>query len=285
MSLESLVGSTYGPFPVRVSAEQVAAYVAVTGDNATRWVKYAPPSMAGALLFAAAPAFLNSAAVRPHTRLLVHTEQKFDWNRALEIDENVSVEGTLARVRARGGVSFVTFDCSVGSGDDDVLTASSTFLMGDGDPAEAPVEQTEPPVGERAAFSHLPDDLPLVPGPVPDLQRSASRLDLVRYAAASGDFNPIHFDHATAVRAGFPGVLVHGLLMGAWLIQLAAAHSPNSTALASAALRFRNPLRPGEQASVGGDVRDISSSSATLRLGVQSGGSDVVTGRFRLRIE
>lgn len=35
---------------------------------------------------------------------------------------------------------------------------------------------------------------------------------LVRYAAASGDFNPIHYNDAAAAAAGLPGVIAHGML-------------------------------------------------------------------------
>lgn len=39
-----------------------------------------------------------------------------------------------------------------------------------------------------------------------------TRADLVRYAGASGDFNPIHWNDRTAVRMGLPGVIAHGML-------------------------------------------------------------------------
>lgn len=35
---------------------------------------------------------------------------------------------------------------------------------------------------------------------------------LVRYAAASGDFNPIHYNDAFAQKVGLPGVIAHGML-------------------------------------------------------------------------
>lgn len=42
------------------------------------------------------------------------------------------------------------------------------------------------------------------------------RADLVRYAGASGDFNPIHWDERTADAVGLPDVIAHGMLtMGA----------------------------------------------------------------------
>jgi acyl dehydratase len=39
-----------------------------------------------------------------------------------------------------------------------------------------------------------------------------TRADLVRYAGASGDFNPIHWSDRVAVAVGLPGVIAHGML-------------------------------------------------------------------------
>src|SRR5882762_2199965 len=39
-----------------------------------------------------------------------------------------------------------------------------------------------------------------------------TRADLVRYAGASGDFNPIHWNDRTAEAVGLPGVIAHGML-------------------------------------------------------------------------
>lgn len=52
-----------------------------------------------------------------------------------------------------------------------------------------------------------------------------TRESLVRYAGASGDFNPIHYRDDVAQRVGLPGVLAHGMLtmgigssvLGEWL--------------------------------------------------------------------
>jgi acyl dehydratase len=57
---------------------------------------------------------------------------------------------------------------------------------------------------------------PLVKGPI-------TREDLRRYAAASGDPNPMHIDEEFARNAGYPGVFAHGMLsmgyLGEFLVQ------------------------------------------------------------------
>ncbi|MED1470439.1 MaoC/PaaZ C-terminal domain-containing protein [Bacillus salipaludis] len=38
-----------------------------------------------------------------------------------------------------------------------------------------------------------------------------SRLDLIKYAGASGDYNPIHTIDEEAIKAGLPGIIAHGM--------------------------------------------------------------------------
>jgi acyl dehydratase len=47
---------------------------------------------------------------------------------------------------------------------------------------------------------------------LPPLELHLTRADLVRYAGASGDFNPIHWSDRIAQGAGLPGVIAHGML-------------------------------------------------------------------------
>lgn len=45
----------------------------------------------------------------------------------------------------------------------------------------------------------------------PIVLRPVSRLDLIKYAGASGDFNPIHTIDEEAKKAGLPGIIAHGM--------------------------------------------------------------------------
>ena len=47
--------------------------------------------------------------------------------------------------------------------------------------------------------------------PIPELKVTADKLTPVRYAGASGDFNPIHVDDEFAQKVGLPGRILHGL--------------------------------------------------------------------------
>jgi hypothetical protein len=52
------------------------------------------------------------------------------------------------------------------------------------------------------------------------LAKIGSTQMLVRWAGASGDFNPLHYDHAIAASVGVGKPIIHGALKRQWLIQL-----------------------------------------------------------------
>ncbi|HUE96460.1 MAG TPA: MaoC/PaaZ C-terminal domain-containing protein [Longimicrobiaceae bacterium] len=60
---------------------------------------------------------------------------------------------------------------------------------------------------------------------LPELRLApVGRLDLIRYAGASGDYNPIHTIDAEAEKAGLPGIIQHGMLTMAELGRLFSPH-------------------------------------------------------------
>ncbi|MGH7780631.1 MAG: MaoC/PaaZ C-terminal domain-containing protein [Candidatus Binataceae bacterium] len=69
-----------------------------------------------------------------------------------------------------------------------------------------------------------------------------------RYAAASGDRNPIHVDENVAKMAGLPGIIVHGLCTMAFTSKVAIDKlcSGDSERLKRLAVRFSRPVRPNE---------------------------------------
>lgn len=241
--LEAVVGRSYGPVELEVSRAKVAEYVAATGDDTERWIDHAPPAYAGAILFRVAPLFLDDPDVAPSARMVIHGEQVFEWHRPLTIGSTLQVTGSLDRVRERGGIGFATFLLEATDSDGVVvLGARSTFLLsGDVPPGGDAEERVEPAPDDRAQNDPAP---PAGDGLVATLAKSASRTDLVRYAAASGDFNPIHWDHSLAADAGLGGVVAHGLLVAAWATQPAAAVDESPCPLQSARFRFRLPVHP-----------------------------------------
>ena len=55
---------------------------------------------------------------------------------------------------------------------------------------------------------------------IPALHKTPTTRQLVMWAGASGDYNPIHYDKDFALERGLPGVVVHGQLAGCCLGQM-----------------------------------------------------------------
>lgn len=275
-----------GPVTHRVDEDRIAAFVATTGDDARRWTRVAPPGYAAVLLFAVAGGFLWDPRIADYVRTLIHVDQQFTYPGAVHAGDAVVVTGRVERVRERAGTFFVTFGAEATVGERVVMGSRSTFLMSDQAAAAPGGDEREPAAGERAPNEEI--QLQPFPG-VGDLEpvaKSASRSDLVKYAAASADFNPLHWDHDAARVAGLDGVVVHGLLMHAWLAQYAASLTSNEAPVATIKTRFRNALRPSAAAAVSGTVREIATDgrSAEMALVLSSAGSDVVTATATIRI-
>ena len=77
---------------------------------------------------------------------------------------------------------------------------------------------------------------------LPPLVARITRADLVRYAGASGDFNPIHWNERFAVGVGLPNVIGHGMLTMALAGRLVTAWVGDPAAVVGYAARFTRPV-------------------------------------------
>jgi acyl dehydratase len=69
-----------------------------------------------------------------------------------------------------------------------------------------------------------------------------TRADLVRYAGASGDFNPIHWSDRIATKVGLPGVIAHGMLTMALVGRAVTAWAGRPDAVVEYGVRFTRPV-------------------------------------------
>ena len=69
-----------------------------------------------------------------------------------------------------------------------------------------------------------------------------TRADLVRYAGASGDFNPIHWNDRTATGVGLPGVIAHGMFTMALVGRAVAGWAGAPDAVVDFGVRFTRPV-------------------------------------------
>jgi acyl dehydratase len=97
---------------------------------------------------------------------------------------------------------------------------------------------------------------------LPPLDVRVRRSDLVRYAGASLDFNPIHWNEKLAGEVGLPGVIAHGMLTMALAGRLVTNWLDDPGALVSYGARFTRPVvvpndDEGALVELTGKVREI----------------------------
>ena len=114
-----------------------------------------------------------------------------------------------------------------------------------------------------------------------------TREALVRYAGASGDFNPIHYRDDVAAAVGLPGVLAHGMLtMGIAVGTLAEALGDTGRIL-EYGVRFTRPVvvdpEAGADHDVSGKVGAVDDESARIDLTVTHAGTTVL-GKAQVRV-
>ena len=77
---------------------------------------------------------------------------------------------------------------------------------------------------------------------LPSLSVPVTREDLVRYAGASGDFNPIHWNERFAAEVGLPDVIAHGMLTMALAGRLVSEWTGDPGAIVHYGVRFTRPV-------------------------------------------
>jgi acyl dehydratase len=109
---------------------------------------------------------------------------------------------------------------------------------------------------------------------------SVTRADLVRYAGASGDFNPIHWSDRTATAVGLPGVIAHGMLTLA-LASRAVATWTAGAPVVDLGGKFTNMVLvpdtdEGTSVTVAGTVKSVEDGLLTIALEVTCEGRKVL---------
>ena len=105
---------------------------------------------------------------------------------------------------------------------------------------------------------------------LPAREFTLTRADLVRYAGASGDFNPIHWNQRLATEVGLPDVIAHGMLTMGLAIRVVTDWLGDPGALLSYGVRFTKPVvvpDPGQAVlAVTGKVRAVDEQAGTAEL-------------------
>ena len=100
---------------------------------------------------------------------------------------------------------------------------------------------------------------------LPPWQVTITREQVVRYAGASDDYNPIHYDDALARDFGLPGAIAHGMLsmglMARYMTQVLGTRH-----FSSFGARFRAMVEPGDTVEFSGRVTAVDGSRVSVQV-------------------
>ena len=117
---------------------------------------------------------------------------------------------------------------------------------------------------------------------IPERTYPVRRVDLVKYAGASGDFNPIHWDEKFAKSVGLPDVIAHGMFTMAEGGRFVTDWAGDPGAVIDYGVRFSSmvvvPYDDSAEIVISGKIEDkLEDNAVVVALTARSNGEKVVT--------
>jgi len=113
-------------------------------------------------------------------------------------------------------------------------------------------------------------------GEIGPLSVTPDRYLTVRYAGASGDFNPIHVDEEFAQQVGLPGRILHGLYSMAQVARALTDAGGGPQSLRSLSVQFRAMGVPEQELTVTGTVGEVVDGVATVHVACTQDGKAII---------
>ena len=111
---------------------------------------------------------------------------------------------------------------------------------------------------------------------VDELRVTPDRFLTVRYAGASGDYNPIHIDEEFAKQVGLPGRILHGLWTMAQVARAQTENAGGPHALKRLSVQFRGMGLPEQEIVVTGTVREVRDGTAIVDTVAEQSGNQII---------
>jgi acyl dehydratase len=111
---------------------------------------------------------------------------------------------------------------------------------------------------------------------IPELRITPDKYLTVRYAGASGDFNPIHIDEELARAVGLPGRILHGLWTMAQVARAQTEAAGGPQHLKRLSVQFRGMGVPEQEVRVSGTVREAVDGRVTVDTIAEQGGKQII---------
>ncbi|HEY7932677.1 MAG TPA: MaoC/PaaZ C-terminal domain-containing protein [Solirubrobacteraceae bacterium] len=111
---------------------------------------------------------------------------------------------------------------------------------------------------------------------IPEVRVTPDKYLTVRYAGASGDFNPIHIDEEFAKAVGLPGRILHGLWSMAQVARAQTEAAGGPSHLKRLSVQFRGMGVPEQEVLVSGTVSEASDTRVVIDTVAEQAGKRII---------
>jgi acyl dehydratase len=286
---QSLVGKEYPPIRYEVGREKLREFAVAVGETdpvyhdeqAARAAGH--PDLPAVPTFPVVLSFRAGAMVSGDPELgldysrVVHGEQAFTYRRPVRAGDRLLATARAAAIETKGRHELLTIATRIGTEDGEPVCEATSLLISRGTGVEGGARSGAAPATDQGP-DEIADSQAMANGPrrsvagvaagdgIGELREPIERLDLIRYAGASGDFNLIHWSDEAATAVGLPGVIAHGMYSMGVAARLVAGWAGDPAALRRLRVRFAAMIRPGQILSVRGEVAEVEKTRVGLRF-------------------
>jgi acyl dehydratase len=241
-------GKIYPPITTEVTLDALQTYARACNDDHPRYFDagvpggiVAPPMFAVVVTWLSVITAMTDAELRADLLRLLHVAQDIEFLTPIRAGDTITSTGRVASIETHrsGETMALELEARNARGEAVSRIVFTVFIRGRRSAASA---------AESKADEAIPQDSDDRGTPLVTVAQTIDPDQTVRYAAASGDHNPIHIDANIAKMAGLPGIIVHGLCTMAFtarvIVDGLCAGDP--TRLKRLAVRFSRPVRPGD---------------------------------------
>ena len=245
----------------KVTEDWVSQYLNAVGDQQPAYFEHrmAPPL---ALAAWALGALLEKLELPPGA---VHSGQELKTHRGVKFGEDIAVSAYLSKPRYRGNMKFLTAGYTLSdSKGRQVQEGKSTVLIaessGSGTGGKKSLQPSAASEDKKKVPSHNSPTRSIVSGDpntghLPVVSKTITQDQLITYARASGDSNPLHLDADFAATTQFGGIIAHGMLTLAFIGEImGAAYGRAWLETGTLTARFRGAAYLGDQVEAWGQV-------------------------------
>jgi acyl dehydratase len=111
---------------------------------------------------------------------------------------------------------------------------------------------------------------------IPEVKLTPDKYLTVRYAGASGDFNPIHVDEEFARAVGLPGRILHGLWTMAQVARAQTEAAGGPEHLKRLSVQFRGMGVPEQEVLITGTVREVADGRVVIDTVAEQAGKQII---------